>query len=71
MLHTTTSPTWTLARKLKSIWLLQVLESKTGDMQRQLLMAQSDLTAAKEESHVQEMARAQLEAQLAGLSCTG
>ena len=36
-------------------------------MQRQLLMAQSDLKAAKEGAHMQEMAKAQLEAQLAGV----
>lgn len=47
--------------------LVQVLESRSGDMQRQLLMAQSDLKAAKEGAHMQEMAKAQLEAQLAGV----
>lgn len=50
--------------------LAQALETRSGDMQRQLLMAQSDLKAAHADAHMQDMATAQLEAQLAGLCST-
>ena len=45
---------------------MKVLETRTGDLQRQLLIAQFDLKAVREDAHLQDVAKAQLEAQLAG-----
>lgn len=45
---------------------MKVLEARTGDLQRQLLIAQSDLKAVKEDAQLQDVAKAQLEAQVAG-----
>ncbi len=45
---------------------VQVLEDRTGDLHRQLLLAQSELKAAKEDAHIQELDKAHLQTQLAG-----
>lgn len=45
---------------------VQVLEERTGDLQRQLMLAQSDLKAAREDAHIHELDKAQLQAQLTG-----
>lgn len=45
---------------------MQVLEERTGDLHRQLLLAQSELKAAKEDAHIQELDKALLQTQLAG-----
>jgi len=46
---------------------MQVLEERTGDLHRQLLLAQSELKAAKEDAHIQELDKAHLQTQLAGI----
>ena len=46
--------------------LVQVLEERTGDLQRQLMLAQSELKAAREDAHIHELNKSQLQAQLAG-----
>lgn len=43
-----------------------MLEERTGDLQRQLLLAQSELKAAREDAHIHELDKSQLQAQLAG-----
>ena len=45
---------------------MQVLEGRTEDLQRQLLLAQSELKAAREDAHINELDKSQLQAQLAG-----
>lgn len=45
---------------------MQVLEGRTGDLQRQLLIAQSELKAAREDAHIHELDKSQLQAQLTG-----
>ena len=45
---------------------MQVLEERSGDLQRQLLLAQSELKAAREDAHIHELDKSQLQAQLAG-----
>ena len=45
---------------------MQVLEERTGDLQRQLLLAQSELKAAREDAHIHELDKSQLQAQVAG-----
>lgn len=45
---------------------MQVLEERTGDLHRQLLLAQSELKAAQEDAHIQELDKAHLQTQLAG-----
>ena len=50
--------------------LTQVMEERTGDLQRQLLLAQSELKAFKEDAQIQELDKAHLHTQLAGeLEC--
>ena len=46
--------------------LVQLLEARTGDLQRQLMLAQSELKAAREDAHIHELNKSQLQAQLAG-----
>jgi len=46
---------------------MQVLEERTGDLHRQLLLAQSELKAAQEDSHIQDLDKAHLQTQLAGI----
>ncbi|DBA92530.1 TPA: hypothetical protein ACH3X1_002761 [Trebouxia sp. C0004] len=46
----------------------QVLEERTGDLHRQLLLAQSELKAANEDAHIQELDKAHLQTQLAEAS---
>lgn len=43
-----------------------MLEERTGDLQRQLLLAQSELKAAREDAHIHELDKSQLQVQLAG-----
>ena len=45
------------------------MEERTGDLHRQLLLAQSELKAGKEEAQIQEMKHAHLQTQLAGHPC--
>ena len=45
---------------------MQVLEERTGELHRQLLLAQSELKAAQEDAHIQELDKAHLQTQLAG-----
>ena len=45
---------------------MQVLEECTGDLQRQLLLAQSELKAAREDAHIHDLDKSQMQAQLAG-----
>lgn len=45
---------------------MQVLEERSGDLHRQLLLARSELKAAKEDLHIQELDKAHLQTQLAG-----
>lgn len=47
---------------------MQVLEERAGETQRQLLLAQSELKAAREDAHIHELNKSQLQAQLAGNS---
>ena len=44
----------------------QVMEERTVDLHRQLLLAQSELKAGKEEAQIQELKHAHLQTQLAG-----
>lgn len=53
------------SKSLDSDW-VQVLEERTGDLQRQLLLTQSELKAAREDAHIHELNKSQLQAQLAG-----
>ncbi|KAL0020086.1 hypothetical protein WJX79_009298 [Trebouxia sp. C0005] len=46
----------------------QVLEERSGDLHRQLLLARSELKAAKEDLHIQELDKAHLQTQLAEAS---
>ncbi|KAL3148684.1 hypothetical protein ABBQ38_014099 [Trebouxia sp. C0009 RCD-2024] len=46
----------------------QVLEERAGETQRQLLLAQSELKAAREDAHIHELNKSQLQAQLAEAS---
>ncbi|DBB14510.1 TPA: hypothetical protein ACH3X3_004792 [Trebouxia sp. C0006] len=46
----------------------QVLEERTGELHRQLLLAQSELKAAQEDAHIQELDKAHLQTQLAEAS---
>jgi len=43
-----------------------VLEERTGDLQRQLLLAQSELKSVREDAQIQELDKAHLQTQLAG-----
>lgn len=47
---------------------VQVLEEQTGELQRQLMLTQSELKAAREDAHIHELSKSQLQAQLAGKS---
>ena len=47
-------------------WRAQVLEKQTGDLQRQLLVAQSELKAAREDAQIQDLDKSHLKAQLTG-----
>lgn len=42
------------------------MEERTGDLHQQLLLAQSELKAGKEEAQIQELKNAHLHTQLAG-----
>ena len=46
--------------------LVQTVEERAGDLQRQLLMAQCELKAAREDAHIHELDKSQLKAQLSG-----
>lgn len=54
------------SRQLYLHVLMQALEERAGDLQRQLLMAQSELKAAQEDAHIHELDTSQLKAQLSG-----
>ena len=47
------------------------MEERTIDLQRQLMLAQSELKAVKEDAQIQDLDKARLQTQLAGVVCRG
>ena len=45
------------------------MEERTAHLQRQLLLAQSELKTVKEDAHIQELDKAHLQTQLSGDLC--